>query len=185
MGKKKKDGHNGTKKMSLQEFFSVTPMPQRSSGILSPFVASSRGDDGDDEDEEETFLTIQTTTDFDGAEEQQQKKNSPMMMMACKKKDSAFGRHLYGTNGVVDARIGFRVIAIAGKDNTNNNNVGEMYVTLDAVDATLEGKIIKRVECTCGGHEALGKIEISNAPFRERFSTPLQGVDVLIKTTFR
>ena len=129
-------------------------------------------------------MTIQTTTDFDGAEEQQQKKNSPMMMMmAC---DSAFGgRHLYnGTNGVVDARIGFRVIAIAGKDNTNNNNVGEMYVTLDAVDATLEGKIIKRVECTFGGHEALGKIEISNAPFRERFSTPLQGVDVLIKITF-
>ena len=178
MGKKKKDG---TKKMSLQEFFSVTPMPQRSSGILSPFVASSRGDDGDDEDEEETFLTIQTTTDFDGAEEQQQQKNSPMMMMAC---DSAFGRHLYGTNGVVDARIGFRVIGIAGKDNTKNN-VGEMYVTLDAVDATLEGKIIKRVECTFGGREALGKIEISNAPFRERFSTPLQGVDVLIKITFR
>ena len=102
--------------------------------------------------------------------------------------DSAFGRHHHhhrdGTNGVVDARIGFRVIAIAGKDNTNNNNVGEMYVTLDAVDATLEGKIIKRVECTFG-HEALGKIEISNAPFRERFSTPLQGVDVLIKITFR
>ena len=120
MGKKKKDGHttHGTKKMSLQEFFSVTPMPQRSSGILSPFVASRDGDD----DEEET-LTIQATTDFDGAEEQQQK-NSPMMMMAY---DSAFGRH-HGTNGVVDARIGFRVIAIAGKDNTNNN-VGGMYVT--------------------------------------------------------
>ena len=181
MGKKKKDGHNnGTKKMSLQEFFSVTPMPQRSSGILSPFVAS-RDDDDDDDDDDETLTTIQATTDFDGAEEQQQN-NSPMMVY-----DSAFGRHHHhhrdGTNGVVGARIGFRVIAIkAGKD--NNNNVGEMYVTLDAVDATLEGKIIKRVECTFG-HEALGKIEISNAPFRERFSTPLQGVDVLIKITFR
>ena len=98
MGKKKKDGHNGTKKMSLQEFFSVTPMPQRSSGILSPFVAS-RDDDDDDDDE---TLTIQATTDFDGAEEQQQN-NSPMMVY-----DSAFGRHHHrdGTNGVVDARIG-------------------------------------------------------------------------------
>ena len=60
------------RKMSLQEFFSVTPAATKLGHSLSFVASSSSRDFCDDDDEEETLMTIQTMTDFDGAEEQQQ-----------------------------------------------------------------------------------------------------------------
>ena len=113
-GKKKKSGEN---KMSLQEFFKQTPMPVRASGIL-------HGErDGGGQAFDGSFDATAATPERSGKKKTNTKGLSPFRGNDSASLSSSVS-HLI--NGAIDFRVGFKVLQLNEK---SNSNVGKCLST--------------------------------------------------------